>query len=205
MSSRRTAAQVSASEITDIASEWEAQDEEMEEETGTTRRRNRAYRDMLMLSEWMVEVPEELEDKWLMLVVPVGKRCAVVSSQGQTRCFARNGFQFMSKFPSLLPGGNGNSRGTSRQNAILDCVFSDKEKTFFILDVILWNGASFYGCQTDLRFFWLDSKREDLAPTEHTSHFNKFPFKRLTPFPCSKDQVREALSHVTYASGVSCL
>ena len=33
-----------------------------------------------MLSEWMVEVPEALEENWLMVACPWGKRCLIVAS-----------------------------------------------------------------------------------------------------------------------------
>lgn len=193
---------LSTSDITDLVEVWDAEDEVMDTSEGKPRsrsRRNRPYRNMLMLSEWMVQVPERLEQEWLLIVCPVGKRCTVVCSQGQTRCYARNGFEFMSKFASLLPGGNGHARGTSSHNAILDCIFCDKEQTFYILDVILWNGVSFYGCDTDFRMFWLDSHQEDLLPATATSARNKFIFKQLTRHSCSTDVIRRTLttSHFT--------
>lgn len=172
-------------------------------EPGKRRKRGtRAYRNILMLSEWMVQVPERFEEDWLMIVCPVGKRCAVVSSQGRTRSFARNGFEFLNKFPSLLPGGNGNSRGAAKQNAILDCLFSESERTFYVLDVILWNGVSFYGCHTDFRFFWLDSKTSDLLPASHTSSLNKFAFRPLPRFTCTKSQIKDTLNNVHFGPGV---
>jgi hypothetical protein len=33
----------------------------------------------LMLSEWMVEVPDDVAQNWFAVVCPVGKRCLVVS------------------------------------------------------------------------------------------------------------------------------
>lgn len=193
-------------DITDLVEVWDADDEVMDCTDAvpkSRRRRNRPYRNILMLSEWMVEVPERLEEEWLLVVCPVGKRCSVVCSQGQTRCFARNGFEFVSKFPSLLPGGNGHSRGSGKHDAILDCIFCETERTFYILDVILWNGVSFYGCETDFRFFWLDSHTDDLILASTTSTRNKFIFKRLPRYSCSKDSIRETLTTVHFDSGVS--
>lgn len=34
-----------------------------------------------MLSEWLVDVPSELDTDWLMLVCPVGKRSLIVASK----------------------------------------------------------------------------------------------------------------------------
>lgn len=33
----------------------------------------------LMLSEWLVDVPAELDTEWLMVVCPVGKRSLIVA------------------------------------------------------------------------------------------------------------------------------
>jgi hypothetical protein len=41
---------------------------------------NPEYADVLMFSEWLEEVPNDLEDKWIMVICPVGKRCLVVAS-----------------------------------------------------------------------------------------------------------------------------
>lgn len=35
----------------------------------------------LMLSEWLVDVPAELDIDWLMVVCPVGKRSLIVASK----------------------------------------------------------------------------------------------------------------------------
>lgn len=38
----------------------------------------------LMLSEWLVDVPSELDTDWLMVVCPVGKRSLIVASKVRT-------------------------------------------------------------------------------------------------------------------------
>ena len=43
------------------------------------RKRNR-YADELMLSEWLVDIPETLSNDWIFLPCPAGKRCLVVAS-----------------------------------------------------------------------------------------------------------------------------
>lgn len=37
-----------------------------------------------MLSEWLVDVPSELDTDWLMVVCPVGKRSLIVASKVRT-------------------------------------------------------------------------------------------------------------------------
>ena len=41
----------------------------------------RTYKDQIMLSEWLVEVPEDFETNWLVVPCPIGKRCLVVASR----------------------------------------------------------------------------------------------------------------------------
>jgi hypothetical protein len=35
----------------------------------------------LMLSEWLLDVPSDFEDSWIMMPCPNGKRCSVVTSK----------------------------------------------------------------------------------------------------------------------------
>lgn len=37
------------------------------------------YKGQLMLSEWLIDIPNELHGKWTMMACPVGKRCLVVA------------------------------------------------------------------------------------------------------------------------------
>ena len=41
----------------------------------------RTYRNQIMLSEWLVDVPVDFGDDWFMVPAPIGKRCLVVASQ----------------------------------------------------------------------------------------------------------------------------
>ena len=41
----------------------------------------RTYKNQIMLSEWLVEVPDDFSRSWFMVPSPVGKRCLVVASR----------------------------------------------------------------------------------------------------------------------------
>lgn len=62
---------------------FDNEEEEMDVDTKVTskgkRRRNR-YADELMLSEWLVDIPETLSSDWICVPCPVGKRALVVAS-----------------------------------------------------------------------------------------------------------------------------
>lgn len=55
--------------------------EYLEENSGKRRPRRRNYRfcNKLLMSEWMLEKPEDFIDKWIMLPCPVGKRALVIA------------------------------------------------------------------------------------------------------------------------------
>lgn len=42
-------------------------------------KRNEKYADVLMLSEWLVDIPTNLSSEWIMVPCPVGKRCLIVA------------------------------------------------------------------------------------------------------------------------------
>ena len=52
------------------------------------------YKNQLMLSEWMVDVPEDLATEWIMVVCPVGKRSMVIAARGTTVAYSRSGYWF---------------------------------------------------------------------------------------------------------------
>jgi hypothetical protein len=158
----------------------------------------KSYRNFLMMSEWMIDAPSDFPDKWILTVCPIGKRVTVVSSAGRTRCYSRNGDKFLSEsFPSNLPGGG--RFVSSKGNSIIDCIYVDRDKTFYVLDLILWNSVSFFGCDTDFRFYWLKTKFEDETlgssggrkSTGSNSIGNKFTykFKLLKRSEASKESI----------------
>lgn len=55
-----------------------------------------------MLSEWLVDVPSELDTDWLMVVCPVGKRSLIVASKvGAALLFFASMLMLVSEFQNL--------------------------------------------------------------------------------------------------------
>nr|XP_037268259.1 snurportin-1-like isoform X2 [Rhipicephalus microplus] len=113
----------------------------------------RLYRNRLMLSEWLVEVPEDFVENWLMVPCPVAKRCLVVSSKGSTKSYARNGYR-IAMFSSLLPGGSKSSDGKHSDFCLLDCVFSELHRTYYILDLLCWKSHPVCDSEMDGLLFY---------------------------------------------------
>ncbi|KAK3606019.1 hypothetical protein CHS0354_025057 [Potamilus streckersoni] len=162
--------------------------------TGYRRSKNiREYQDQLMLSEWLVEVPADFEQEWLMVVCPFGKRCLVVASQGSTNAYTKAGYR-VNTFPSHLPGGNRKQQDRYKGNCILDCLYNEMDKTYYVLDVMSWKDHPVYDSETEFRFFWLQSKFAEVPEVGTASKLNPNKFVILPNFPCTKEAISEALA-----------
>ncbi|XP_064524554.1 snurportin-1 isoform X2 [Pseudopipra pipra] len=147
----------------------DAEEEEMDVDAG--KKLPKRYANQLMLSEWLVDVPSDLEQEWVVVVCPVGKRALIVASRGTTAAYTKSGF-CVNRFPSLLPGGNRHNSVSEKVYTILDCIYNEAQRTYYILDVMCWRGHPVYDCQTDFRFFWLSSKIQEEKGLGETSRIN---------------------------------
>uniref|UniRef100_UPI00358FD46B snurportin-1 isoform X1 n=1 Tax=Myxine glutinosa TaxID=7769 RepID=UPI00358FD46B len=152
----------------------------------------RYYANQLMLSEWLVDVPDDLEETWHLVVCPTGKRSLVIASKGTTAVYTKSGY-CVNRFPSLLPGGT-RKHTTRKEYSILDCVFSEANRTYYILDVMCWRGHPLYDCETEFRFYWLQSKLQEDEAIAEIGALNPFRFVSLQTFPCSPKGISAALS-----------
>ncbi|XP_071536745.1 LOW QUALITY PROTEIN: snurportin-1 [Panulirus ornatus] len=145
--------------------------------------RPKKYRNFLMLSEWLVDVPEDFATCFLAVPCPVGKRSLIVSARGKTRAYAKSGIM-VNQFPSLLPGGNRHT--ASKGYALLDCIWSEINKTYYVIDLVVWLNQSIMECETLFRFEWLKSRLSEERPeVSQVSKFNPFRFERVPYYDCS--------------------
>ncbi|MBN3307842.1 snurportin-1 [Amia ocellicauda] len=151
------------------------------------------YANQLMLSEWLVDIPTDLASEWLMVVCPVGKRSLIVASKGSTAAYTKSGY-CVNRFPSLLPGGNRHNSAMGKDYTILDCIFSEVDRTYYILDVMCWRGHPVYDCQTEFRFYWLQSKVQEVENLSEIAKRNPFRFVSLQCVPCTVESIQQALA-----------
>ncbi|KAK6733692.1 hypothetical protein RB195_017445 [Necator americanus] len=135
------------------------------------------YADELMLSEWLVDIPEQLSSEWMMVPSPVGKRVLVVAAKGATTAYNKAG-KTITQFRSRLPGGY----QKSSVYTILDCIM-DAKKTFYCLDVLAWNGMDMSANPFDFRQYMLSSKLKESPEISLSS--KQFPYRFLS-LPCCK-------------------
>lgn len=158
------------------------------------KRRVHPWRNQLMLSEWLVERPEDFEQDWLMVVCPIGRRSLIVAARKTTSAYSRSG-QLLNNFPSLLPGGSRNTHRTAEDFCILDCIHHDSTRTYYVLDIMCWRGHPVYNCDTDFRMFWLRTKlAEEGERVASHSRINPLRFLPLDSFPCNSASVAAVLS-----------
>ncbi|KAG1682462.1 Snurportin-1 [Nymphon striatum] len=156
------------------------------------RRKDKKYQNQLMLSEWFVEVPEDLNHNWLMAICPVGKRSLVVACNGITKAYARSGHCVNDGFPSHLPGGYRKQTST-HAITVLDCIFDEKNRLYHILDVICWNGHYVYDSDTEFRFYWLHSKLVEFPKLVEKSQINPMPFHELQKSTCNHKDIHSQI------------
>ena len=146
-----------------------------------------------MLSEWLVDVPVDFEDKWYMVICPVAKRCLIISHNGKTYAYSRSG-RFFKQFSSTLPGGSKHQSYSKTNYCILDCLFHEGQQTFFVLDIMCWGGHPVYDSDTEFRFFWLHSRLSDLGDEVLVqSRINPYKFIPLQYHSCSTVVLQQVL------------
>ena len=160
------------------------------------RTRSNPYRNQLMLSEWMVDVPPDLEDNWMVVVCPIGKRSLVVASKGVTCAYSRAGY-LMNRFPSYLPGGCKKHMSGAKSNSytILDCLYHEATSTYYILDIMCWRAHPVYDSDLEFRLFWMKSKlEEDKGRCSVISSVNPYRFVLLEYYPSTRGGLGTILS-----------
>ncbi|KAL7636483.1 UNVERIFIED_CONTAM: hypothetical protein RMT77_013258 [Armadillidium vulgare] len=170
-----------------------SEDEMCVDEHKVIYKKPREYANFVMLSEWLVEVPEEFSEKYLALLCPVGRRCLCVCYKGRTTIYAKNG-KVITRFTSLLPGG---SKKTYKYGfTVLDCIWSETDKTYYIIDLIFWCKLSFMEVETAFRFEWLNSRiKEHEDDVTTVSLANKYRFIPAPYFNCDKNSLEIMFSN----------
>lgn len=150
------------------------------------------YKNQLMLSEWLVDVPEDFSKEWLLKICPVGHRSLVVATRGKTKSYTKAGYH-TETFQSALPGGN---RRSKAGHTVLDCVWSEVSGVFYVLDVMSYRSHPILDSETEFRFFWGQSKlQEELEGTiTEITRGNKYCFELVPSHACSKEVLHSALT-----------
>ncbi|XP_059046902.1 snurportin-1 isoform X1 [Achroia grisella] len=144
-----------------------------------------SYSNVLMLSEWLIEKPVDFNDNWYVTPCPKGIRMLVVAHQGTTKCYSKYG-QFRYEFRTELPGGN-RCNAFRNKCCVLDCFYHEPNNTMYILDLLAWNNQPMTDCETEFRYFWLETKLAETPDLNMINKRNKVLFSLLPKVPCTPD------------------
>lgn len=156
------------------------------------------YRNQLMLSEWLLDPPDDFEHNWYTIICPIAKRCLVIAAKGTTTSYSRSGHK-MDSFPSHLPGGckrlSAKHHYSNKTYCILDCLYDSTIATYYILDVMCWMGHPVYDSDTEFRNYWLNTKvnEHDYDLAARTG-INPYKFIPLEYHNSSRPYLTELLS-----------
>ncbi|CRK92760.1 CLUMA_CG006274, isoform B [Clunio marinus] len=107
------------------------------------------YTNIIMLSEFMISLPEDIEN-FTLIPCPKGVRCSLVTEESKHKKYAN---LFNKKGKRIL-----NFKTNIPPNTILDCIFSMVTNTIYILDIIAYNNHDMSECEAFFRLFWIKSK-----------------------------------------------
>ncbi|XP_050537420.1 snurportin-1 isoform X2 [Daktulosphaira vitifoliae] len=140
----------------------------------------------MMNSEWLLEVPENIDD-WIAVMCPEGKRCCVIAQDNKTKAVNKKGTS-LNFFPSLFPYGCHITTNcpSHRKRTVLDCVYNFKLKKYYILDIIEWMGVPYTNFDAEFRFYFIQSKLSEIPGIDKTSMKNAYPFE-LAPRMLARD------------------
>ncbi|KAI8925776.1 hypothetical protein BC831DRAFT_426430 [Entophlyctis helioformis] len=159
---------------------------------------------VFMEAEWLADIPEDFESAWLAVVVPRGERCLLISSRGRTVSRRADGTR-IDMFLSCLPGGS-YAAVSPRQSkpCILDCFYVPSTQTYHVLDILCWNGNHVDECDTEFRFFWLQTKLAE-ADVARVAQANQRSIVPLAVRTCSRPDLRDAVARAeqdAFAAGM---
>uniref|UniRef100_A0A2A4K620 Snurportin-1 n=1 Tax=Heliothis virescens TaxID=7102 RepID=A0A2A4K620_HELVI len=147
------------------------------------------YNNTLMLSEWMVERPEDFHENWFVVPCPKGVRTLVIANDGTTQCYNKYG-QFKFECKTALPGGSP-ATISRRRCCILDCFYVESMKTMYVLDLLAWNCQPMTDGETEFRHYWLLSNLDDIPDLGTYSKKNQLIFKILPKTTCDPQSFNE--------------
>eukprot|EP00899_Mesostigma_viride_P003454 jgi/Mesvir1/13109/Mv06088-RA.1 len=115
------------------------------------------------LPEWMVDIPPDLARNWFVMARPEGVRCLVVVARGRTESRLKSGKVLHRGF-SFLPNGSKATATSSSVFSILDCIYHERDDTYYVIDMMCWKGYLLYDCTAEFRLYWVNTKLHEETP-----------------------------------------
>ncbi|KAK0078272.1 hypothetical protein PV325_002757 [Microctonus aethiopoides] len=172
-------------EIFSSDDEFEESHEVEKDKKKYLRKYKKQFVNKLMMSEWMLDVPEDLLENWSMVPCPKGQRNLLIASRGKTQAYNRRG-EKLAEFKSALPGGH--PEQNNKNCTILDCIWEGINKTYYVLDVLAWSNQPLLDCDAEFRRYWIKSKFEETEALKlKNTYANQYPILSLPSIACSEN------------------
>ncbi|OUM62172.1 hypothetical protein PIROE2DRAFT_11622 [Piromyces sp. E2] len=140
------------------------------------------FKNQLMLSEKLEEIPEDFEVNWIAVKIPDG-----------IPCLEKQSVEGLMTFYSNIPGGNPLSR--EYQNySILDCIYNEESNIYYIKDIMCWKGYPTYDCDVEFRFFWIQTKVYEID-LKTCNRYNNYSFIPLPSCYCQPQNLTTFLTN----------
>eukprot|EP01023_Acetabularia_acetabulum_P012540 TRINITY_DN1586_c1_g3_i2.p1 TRINITY_DN1586_c1_g3~~TRINITY_DN1586_c1_g3_i2.p1 ORF type:complete len:420 (-),score=55.68 TRINITY_DN1586_c1_g3_i2:271-1530(-) len=117
--------------------------------------RRQRYVGQLMLADWMLEIPHDLCQNWLVTARAEGQQCLVIACRGRVITRLRSGRTLHRLRGTPL------NKIASYGLTLLDAVYYQDKQTYYIMDVLCWKDYLLVECQAEFRVFWL---QQQIAP-----------------------------------------
>ncbi|XP_056629662.1 snurportin-1 [Diorhabda sublineata] len=154
-------------------------------------RRPESTKFKLMLTEWFIDIPDDLEENWLCKFAPEGFRVLLLAYKRRTLFFTIKS-RYLFKLKTHFPGGGGiNATGVT----VLDCIFNKRNKTFFVLDCLYWSAMYTLDSEANFRFYWLKTKFYEM-PELYKSVSKKYTFHLIEAIPLERSLLQEKIFQV---------
>ncbi|XP_006824995.1 snurportin-1-like [Saccoglossus kowalevskii] len=77
---------------------------------------------------------------------------------------------------------------------LLDCIYSEVNRTFYMLDVMCWRGVPVYDSDTEFRFYWMHTKFEDVPGLATHSNINPYKIIPLPYCSCKTEYIEKTMA-----------
>lgn len=161
-------------------------EQQVKNEGKTPKKKKSGFQFKLMLTEWLIDVPDDLDDMWLAKIAPEGFRVLLIAKQANTSCYSGGG-RVITRLKTNFPGG---SQELPVNETVLDCIFHSNTNTFFILDCLYWNSMSMLDSDVTFRFYWLKTQ---FSESPALARCGKYFFVLLDFFPAQRQLIQDIM------------
>jgi len=150
----------------------------------------RAFADKFILYDYLLQIPNNLPNEWLVYGIPEGHKCIITAFSGKTIIRDKNGY-IIKKIRSWLP--NGYKASKNKGKTLLQGIYYEQKSIIYLIDVIMWNDDLMIDNTAEFRLFTLYGKISEITNiSTHLSTENEILFRFPTFYGCDQEGLQNA-------------